>query len=78
MPRFIHKKGGYVHKMHKTQGSGIKPIVQKRHEEHHDPNLEILKNSLHELNIKGNVRLKGKAQGDGVAKLKKSSKYIVF
>ena len=78
MPTFLHKKGAYVHKMHKTHGSGIMPIVHQRHEQQHNTNLEILKNSLHELNKKGNVRLKNKTPSENIAKIKKGSKYITF
>ena len=57
----------------------MKPIIRKRHEEEHDPNLEILKESLHKLNLGGNARLKSKAvAGEGMPKLKKTSKYIIF
>lgn len=78
---FISERRGFIrhgksnHVSHK-QGSGIKAIVNHRHLQEHDPNVEVLKDSLHKLSLKGHSRLSSKPTGAGVPK--KKSKYIMF
>jgi hypothetical protein len=77
---FVSERRGFIHHgkhnfMSHKQGSGIKAIVHHRHQRHHDPNVEILKESLHHLALKGRSRLHAEPKG---AAIKKKSKYIVF
>ncbi len=59
-------------KTHHGKGSGFKTIVHHRVNNTHDPNVERLKESLHQLSIAAPGR---KSAGSGI---KKPSKYIVF
>ena len=68
-----HSKSGHVKSRH---GSGIKAIVHHRHERHYDPNVEMLKESLHNLSLHSNPRMRKQSMTGG--SMKKKSKYIVF
>jgi hypothetical protein len=77
---FVSERRGFIHHskgnfLGRKQGAGIKAIVHHRHQNHHDPNVEILKDSLQKLSLKGQSRLSAQPKG---AAIKKKSKYIVF
>lgn len=79
MKNFIRERHGFIHHtkshfVHNSHGSGIKAIVHHRHMNHHDPNVEVLKESLHRISLRGPQRKK-KAVGGSMTK---KSKYIIF